>query len=183
VGTEHRRAPACCRQKLRARPFASTTRSPLVARRTHSSALLGSRRRCATVARHPTAVPSGFRRWQRRALRPPLCCSIPHRGWGFGLSAEGEGFESSSDPEARNGFETDENMPFCRALRLVRLAVRQCGDARRSARLVAPELLRLPRASESRSMSLSGRRGATSPDAMGGSLGGVLDGAAQESNR
>ena len=33
----------------------------------HSSALLGTRPRCATVARHPMAVPSGLRRWERRA--------------------------------------------------------------------------------------------------------------------
>src|SRR5215218_385285 len=36
---------------LRARPFASTTRWPLVARRTHFSASLGPRRRCARQSR------------------------------------------------------------------------------------------------------------------------------------
>jgi hypothetical protein len=46
-------------------------------------------RLCATVARHSMAVRSGFRRAERRARGPPLSRSIPHRGWGFGLSAEG----------------------------------------------------------------------------------------------
>ena len=59
---------------------------------------------CATVARHPMAVPSGFKRRERRARRPPLCCSIPHRGRGFGLSAEGEGFEPSRDLTAPSDF-------------------------------------------------------------------------------
>jgi hypothetical protein len=63
-----------------------------------------TRRRCATVARHSMAVRSGFRRWERRAQRPPLSCSIPHRGRGFGLSAEGEGFEPSRDLAALSDF-------------------------------------------------------------------------------
>ena len=53
-------ARACARAAcgVSTRPFASTRRSPLVATRTHSSALLRTRRRCATVARHSMAVPS-----------------------------------------------------------------------------------------------------------------------------
>jgi hypothetical protein len=38
-----------------------------VSTRTPSSASLGRRRRCATVARHPIAVPSGFKQSERRA--------------------------------------------------------------------------------------------------------------------
>src|SRR5215207_2694467 len=37
-----------------------------------ASGTLGTRRRCATVARHLTAVRSGFKRWERRAERPSL---------------------------------------------------------------------------------------------------------------
>jgi hypothetical protein len=94
-------APACCRQKLRAggRRFASTTRSPLVATRTHSSPA-----RTATSLRDSRAtVHGGSERFQavgEAGLRPASLCLIPHRCRRFGLSAEGEGFEP---PEGPNG--------------------------------------------------------------------------------
>lgn len=55
--------------------------------------------RCATVARHPMAVQSRFKRWKRRALRPPLSGSIPHRRTGLGWSAE----RRDSNLERSNG--------------------------------------------------------------------------------
>jgi integrase len=61
-----------------------------------------------------TAVPSGRGRWRRGEQRPgtpvpkPL---LPRRFWLDG--AEGEGFEPSSDPEARNGFRDRRIRPLC----------------------------------------------------------------------
>jgi hypothetical protein len=59
-------------------------------------------------------VRSGFKRWERRARRPPLSCSIPHRGGGFGLSAEGEGLEPPRDLTPLAIFETLGEVARCR---------------------------------------------------------------------
>ena len=57
-------------------------------------------------ARHRIAVPSGFRRQEKAGARRAFSCFILHSCTEFGLWSGGEGFEPSSDPKARNVFET-----------------------------------------------------------------------------
>jgi hypothetical protein len=114
--------------------------------------VLGSRRRCATVARQSMAVRSGFRRWERRAFCPPLSCLIPHRCWRFGLSAEGEGFEPPRDLTAPCDFRDSSSLAQpCALTPSARHNARQFGED-------GGELAEL------RSPRSSGRREATSRD-------------------
>jgi hypothetical protein len=63
-------------------------------------------------------------RWERRARRPPLSCSLPHRGWGFGLLAEG-GFEPSRNQSAPCDFRDRDEHADLQGLLLVRQCVRR----------------------------------------------------------